>query len=449
MSRELRLRFLASLAASGALVGVTLTACGGAVESTGTGTGGSSGSSGASSSGGSSGSSGYSSGGYSSSGQPLGPLPPPSTPTPVPPSNVCPYGKPTTTCYTHAQLVAQGGRHGQGGDSTADAGALDAGLVFDPNGCLPPGEVEDGCCNAAVAGPTWTGSTCCYVHCTGSCCGRPVLVDGEARVAAVLDRDDWLLGPAAPALGAPALSAVPASGTHLIASAYAYGAVDPRTRERIAAAWARDAAMEHASVASFARFTLDLLALGAPADLVLGAQDAGRDEIEHARACFAIASRHAGRALGPGKLEVGGAAPAVDLATAVAAAIVEGCIGETLSALLAEARLARAEDADVRAALRRIANEEARHAELAWRFVGWAIVAGGEDVRAAAARAFRGALARAPQTWDDGLRGIPADTLRSHGLLDERAAREVAERALHDVVAPCVVALVGDVATAA
>lgn len=290
------------------------------------------------------------------------------------------------------------------------------------------------------------------MHCTGSCCGRPFLVDGEARVAAVLDRDDWLLTPAAsaPALCAPAVSAaVPASGTHLIASAYAYGAVDPQARERIAAAWARDAAMEHASVASFARFTLDLLALGAPAELVLGAQDAGRDEIEHARACFAIASRHAGRSLGPGKLDVGGAAPAVDLATVVAAAIVEGCIGETLSALLAEARLARAEDADVRAALRRIANEEARHAELAWRFVGWAIVAGGEDVRAAAAHAFRGALARAPQTWDDGLRGIPADTLRSHGLLDERAAREVGERALHDVVAPCVVALVGDVATAA
>lgn len=143
MSRELRLRFLASLAASGALVGVTLTACGGAVESTGT--GGSSGSSGASGSGGSSGSSGY-----SSSGQPLGPLPP-STPAPSPPSNVCPYGKATTTCYTHAQLVAQGGRHGQGGNSNGDAGELDAGLAFDPNGCLPPKDVEDGCCNAAVS----------------------------------------------------------------------------------------------------------------------------------------------------------------------------------------------------------------------------------------------------------------------------------------------------------
>jgi hypothetical protein len=207
--------------------------------------------------------------------------------------------------------------------------------------------------------------------------------------------------------------------------------------------------MEHASVASFARFTLDLLALGAPADLVLGAQDAGRDEIEHARACFAIASRHAGRSLGPGKLDVGGAAPAVDLASAVAAAVAEGCIGETLSALLAEARLARAEDADVRAALRRIANEEARHAELAWKFVGWAVVAGGDPVRAAAARAFETALARSPQTWDDGLRGIAKDTLRAHGLLDERAAREVGERALRDVVAPCVVALVGEIAAAA
>jgi hypothetical protein len=207
--------------------------------------------------------------------------------------------------------------------------------------------------------------------------------------------------------------------------------------------------MEHASVASFARFTLDLLALGAPAALVLDAQDAGRDEIEHATACFAIASRYAGQNLGPGRLDVGGALPPVDLAEATRAAIVEGCIGETLSALLAEARLARAEDAEVRAALRRIANEEARHAELAWRFVGWAVTTGGDEVRAAAGRAFDAALATIPQSWDAGLHGIASETLRAHGLLDEAAAREVAEHAMKDVIAPCAAALTGGVAAAA
>jgi hypothetical protein len=47
--------------------------------------------------------------------------------------------------------------------------------------------------------------------------------------------------------------------------------------------------MEHASVAAFARFTLDLLALGAPADLVQSAQQALGDEIAHAELCFGLA----------------------------------------------------------------------------------------------------------------------------------------------------------------
>ena len=327
-----------------------------------------------------------------------------------------------------------------------DAGAPDADTtaLFDVNGCLPANLVEDGCCNPAVTGPTWTGSSCCYVHCTGACCGRPFVVDGQARLAAVRERDDWMAVTASLHAATP-----PASGVHRSAQAVAEGALDPETRALIATAWAHDASMEHASVASFARFTLELLALGAPADLVVASVDAGRDEIEHAVACFAIASRYAGKNLGPARLDVGGASPAEDLATVVSAAIVEGCIGETLSALLAEARLARAEDAEVRATLRRIANEEARHAELAWRFVGWAITSGGEAIRDAATQAFASALANAPQTWDARLGQIAPATLRAHGLLDEATAREVGERALSEVVSPCAAALTGSGAVAA
>ncbi len=428
---ELRLRFLSSLAASGALVGASLTACGGAVDATGQSSGpnGTSGSSG--------GSPGSSSGDASTGHSP--PLPPTSTPKPPePPSTTCTNGKPQTACYTHQQLIGQLGSPPRGGDSI-DAGAPDAdtGALFDVNGCLPANLVEDTCCNPAITGPTWTGTSCCYVHCAGACCGRPFVVGGQARVAAVRERHDWMAIVAS--LDTPA--AMPASGVHRSANATAETALDSETRARIATAWAHDASMEHASVASFARFTLELLALGAPADLVVASVNAGRDEIEHAVACFAIASRFAGKHLGPAPLDVGGATPAVDLASIVGAAIVEGCIGETLSALLAEARLALAEDDEVRAALRRIAHEEACHAELAWRFVGWAITSGGEAVREAAARAFTSALACAPQTWDASLRGITPDVLRAHGLLDEATAREVGARAFSDVIAPCAAAL--------
>ena len=431
---QLRIRFLASLAASGAIVGASLSACGGSIEGTSS-SGGTSGSSGASSGA----SSGQSSSGQSSGSNPTTPAPPP----PPPPS--CTNGKAVSSCYTRAQLEEQVRHPNRGGD-IADAGDPDAdvSIYFDPNGCLPANMVSSSCCNPAVSGPIVSGSLCCYVHCEGSCCGRPFLVGGEARIAEVIERGDWMLAPAS----ARSTSPQPGSGTWPTAP-LSGRPLDAATRDLIAGAWARDGAMEHASVASFARFTLELLGLGAPADLVVGAQDAARDEVEHARACFAIAARYAGRDLGPGKLDVHGAVPATTLAGAVRAAVVEGCIGETLSALLAEARLARAEDADVRAALRRIANEEARHAELAWSFVGWAVASGGGELRAVAKEAFATALAQVPNAWDATLRDVAAETLRAHGLLDAVAAREVAERALGDVVGPCAAALVGGLAAAA
>src|SRR5262245_48534250 len=134
---------------------------------------------------------------------------------------------------------------------------------------------------------------------------------------------------------------------------------------RITTAWSQDAQMEHASIASFARFTLELLAVGAPPTLPLASQDAGRDEIQHAQTCFAIASRLAGRKLGPGPLDVSGVGAARDLASIVAATVKEGCVIETLSALLAKERSEGARDPLLRAALGKIADDEGRHAELA------------------------------------------------------------------------------------
>jgi hypothetical protein len=77
-----------------------------------------------------------------------------------------------------------------------------------------------------------------------------------------------------------------------------------RDRETLAAMWSRDATMEHASVAAFARLSLELVALGAPLSLVEGAHDAARDEIAHARTCFAMASAYAGVPLEAGPLAV-------------------------------------------------------------------------------------------------------------------------------------------------
>jgi hypothetical protein len=131
--------------------------------------------------------------------------------------------------------------------------------------------------------------------------------------------------------------------------------------------------MEHASIAAFARFSLQLLSLGAPSPLVEACTQALADEAAHTKLCFAIASSYAGRALGPGPLDVERSLEATTLLDIVDLVIAEGCLGETSAVLEALASADTAEDPVIRAAYARIASDEERHAALAFRFVRWAL----------------------------------------------------------------------------
>lgn len=216
--------------------------------------------------------------------------------------------------------------------------------------------------------------------------------------------------------------------------------LEPTLAHAVAQSWAEAARAEHASVASFSRFSLQLLAVAAPPDLVADAHRAALDEIEHARICFALAGTFAGEPLGPGPLPVEAhALGALDLASAAASAAVEGCIGETLSAHEAEEAGRLAEPRAIRSALSVIARDEARHAELAWRFVAWAIAMGGARVRAAVQQAVETDLstlrAAAPR------RRILDEELVPYGRLSaprlERLRTEVIDR----VIAPALLDL--------
>jgi len=206
--------------------------------------------------------------------------------------------------------------------------------------------------------------------------------------------------------------------------------------DRIVTAWLNDAVAEHASIASFARFTLELLSLGAPPKLVIASQDAGRDEVQHAQKCFAIASRLGGRKLGPGPLDLGGLDGPRGLTAITAATVKEGCIVETLSAALASARAAGAGDGQIRAALAKIAEDETRHAELAWRFLEWALERGGESLREAVARTFEEESRARPTYFQRVLAGVPADLVRHFGHLEEAVVREVTARTYAETIGP-------------
>jgi hypothetical protein len=258
-------------------------------------------------------------------------------------------------------------------------------------------------------------------YCSPAQCviGRPFLVGGDDRLASAAARSDWY--PSA-CNGARAT------------------ALEPALRDAIHRGWLEQALMEHASVAAFARFSLQLLALGAPAELCSQAARAMQDEVEHARACFEQARRHADSDVGPGPLDMTGALDATDLQAIVLGTIAEGCIGETLAAVEAAEALAHCEDESARATLQRIAEDETRHAELAWRFVAWALEVGPAALREQVRVAFQDADRSEAASG----RLSPFDLqLAQHGLIAASLRGELRRRVMRDVIAPCARALLG------
>lgn len=203
-------------------------------------------------------------------------------------------------------------------------------------------------------------TACCYtwvIPCPG---GRAFRDDrGDAVVAGSGRRRDW----------APPF-------------AFEAGSLDAAARAALAEHWTREALYEHASIASFAQLTLDLLAFGAPPALVASAQRAGLDEVEHAKSAFSLAAAYGGEPVGPTALAVTPCA-AVSLAHLARTTFIDACVGESVASAYLADRARTASDVELRALFATMADDEERHAELAWRIVAWALAEGGAEVAAA------------------------------------------------------------------
>lgn len=300
----------------------------------------------------------------------------------------------------------------------ADCSGGECGLSSFHDGCsydtyLTCRTVDDECrveedCGGEPCAVGWgsEGYACQSVTCA---IGRPLLVAGEARTAAPRAGGAWS---AAVDLSSPGGALGAALGAH----------------------WAAVAALEHASVASFARFTLQLLALGAPPDLVADAQRAAADEVEHARLAYGLASALGGAAVEPGPLPLDGVGVSADRCEVLRSLIAEACIGETLGAAEATAS-AEGADPAMREALGRIAADEARHAALAWRTLRWLV---GEDAELAAFA--RGVFAAERSRDLVGAEGLHAPR---YGALGGAARRALHADVWRAVIGPCADAALG------
>jgi len=247
--------------------------------------------------------------------------------------------------------------------------------------------------------------------------GRPFLVEGIERLAGTRERDDWV------------------------------GALSPRLdglgveeREELGQRWTQIALMEHASVAAFARFALQLLSLGAPAVLIERTHAAMADETRHARLGFSLASAYSGQSVGPGPLSVEGSLDDNSPRGIIATLVREGCIGETVAALEAAEAREHATDPVVRAVLEQIAADETRHAELAWRTLRWALDSGNAEL-ARAVREELGAALDEPAPAVEEAGTLEEAALLDHGLIAGALRAELRRDALERAVHPCACAL--------
>lgn len=218
----------------------------------------------------------------------------------------------------------------------------------------------------------------------------------------------------------------------------------PPARAWNADRWVQAAQMEHASIASFARFALQLIAVGAPPLLLAGAHQAAIDEVHHTRMSFALASRLLGRAVGPGPLplpsDVLGAADLVSVAAETAA---DGCVGESIAAAEARAAADEAREPAVAAALTAIGRDEEAHAALAWSFVGWAVRTGGPAVAAAVRHSVQARCERSLEAL------APApDEHPGYGHLAARRAHDVRAATIDEVIRPALASLLAGAAPA-
>ena len=132
--------------------------------------------------------------------------------------------------------------------------------------------------------------------------------------------------------------------------------------------FARLAELEAASIPAFRTLVSDLELHGAPARLTDLARSAIRDEREHTRLMGSIAKRFGATPRVP-MVKRRGATSLEEVAVQNA---VEGCVGETFGALVATFQAQHADDAEVRLAMARIAEDETRHADLAREVAAWA-----------------------------------------------------------------------------
>jgi hypothetical protein len=189
---------------------------------------------------------------------------------------------------------------------------------------------------------------------------------------------------------------------------------------------AQAARLEAASVYAFLDIERELAAHGAPSHLVDAARCAAEDEVRHARMTAGLARRFGARRVE--RPQVDSTSPR-DLEGLLLDNAIEGCVRETYGAAVGVWQAENAVDPVVAKCMRQIAEDELRHAELAWAIAAWfepKLSASSRrrirEARRAAITELRGELHQPVDTAVTGALGVPSAeaALRLHEELERR-----------------------------
>eukprot|EP00316_Scyphosphaera_apsteinii_P016026 CAMPEP_0119319988 /NCGR_PEP_ID=MMETSP1333-20130426/51082_1 /TAXON_ID=418940 /ORGANISM="Scyphosphaera apsteinii, Strain RCC1455" /LENGTH=382 /DNA_ID=CAMNT_0007326571 /DNA_START=23 /DNA_END=1171 /DNA_ORIENTATION=+ len=270
----------------------------------------------------------------------------------------------------------------------------------------------------------------------GMISGRPFVVNGSARLPKTVARESWSAKIKAEQIKMPS------------------GVLEHDTRMKIGLHWVGVGSAEWASVASFSKHSLELLALGAPAHLLTKVHTAAIDEVRHAELTYALASSYLGVNVGPDKLDNSVASSTLmiqrTLAEVTVATAREGCVTETMSAVEARLALAVCAAPEVCQALAVISEDEKRHAALAWREVDWALQLDASIAPLVKIEFERQIASLSTTTESVDEISEPFDEITvAHGLLSHRFRTLARTLTVRDVLRPALAALLaGPVGTA-
>lgn len=210
-------------------------------------------------------------------------------------------------------------------------------------------------------------------------------------------------------------------------------------RTRLAETWTRRSAAEYLAVSTFAVLAIDLVAAGAPADVLSLCMRAGIDEVRHAELCLRMIEIYGGKQVmpPPGMSSLPDDPERPKLHQALANTMLVSCVSETYATTVLTATRDLTTDPVAHAVLTSIYSDEVMHARLGWSYLRYGLERGGQGAIDAAAAMVPIALRGVANVVErERPVGEVTDKVRGHGLMTPAEERVIYSSCVREVLVP-------------